>query len=376
MEQIRVRTNQYYTECAIDVNNNFDSHYKKLFDIIMNNKIINFLDAKIKMAEENGDLNMFNKLKENPLMLFSECCADYCNLTRKNNNMRQKFEDYILDKINKNISKDNLVITFYGTGYLLQEMIILTKLKQLGYNISSINLCESRFGEYIDCMKNDSNIFNVTNNDTNTERSLWLSAYTLRIYHFMNYLNYIGINTKLNIFDKSINIIKSNTISNIFIGIDYIDDGFTDTSQFHYVAMSTTNGICASIISYGMIEIYKNKPNDDIAKYYYLRENKCDELKEKAEKEVTCDKIDDENKSEIKYDEHMLTRDGYYGVKYTENYKNIKKQMDELDIEYHKYINNIKKDVIYSGDFYKFILYNSINNGLKYIGLNKLINYF
>lgn len=393
MEQVYVNTKNHYTECKIDVSNNFDSQYKILIDVITNDKIVDFLNDIIKMnnddntndidtndwkkQREKSNLMMFNKLKENPIMLFSECCSEYCALTRKINNMRKRFEDYFLDKMNKCSNKDNseLVITFYGSGYFLQELIIITKLKQLGYHIGTINLIEIRFGEYLECMKNDDNVFNVTNNDTNIERSLWLSSYTLRLYHFMNYLNYIGVNSKVNMFSDSINIIKSNTVSNIFMGIDYIDDGFTDIAEFHYVAMSTTDGICASIISHNMIEIYKNKPNNEVAKQYFLTEIKCNDLKEKAEKEVTRVKLD-EMTERNKYNEYILSSEGYYGVNYTENYKNIKKQMDELNTEYNKYILNYKKDSIFSGDFNKFILYGSINKGLKLIGVDKIINYF
>lgn len=388
MEKIYVDTNQHYTSCKIDLNNIFNKTYEKLHDIIINNdKVIEFLDnnnREFEIDEYSYVLDPdkmlqkqkrdFELLLKNPLFLFSECNG-YCALTRKRSDMRERFEDYILHKINKYIDKNDsgINVTFYGSGYLLQEMIILTKLKQLGYQIQTVNLMESKFGEYLDCMKNDSGIFTINNNDTKPDRSLWLSTYTLRLYHFINYLNYIGIRPKINMFKNAKDMIQSKMISNIFIGIDYIDDGFHDINEFYYVSKSVTKGLAATLISYNLVDVFLNEPNFEIGKQYLSIHNKISELSKKLDDERQEIPINTSDFGEAhKFDYIAVTSEDSYGVIKSANYGNIEKQIKKIEEEYGEYAQKIIKNMqhLFIGDFSKFVLFTKINNGTKALGID------
>ena len=178
-------------------------------------------------------LHQLARLEEtNPICLLIECGADHCKLTRTQDGeyTRYVLENRILENIktqfpNKN---QNIVITDLGSGGLLQNLIIITKLLNEGYTNLTINLIDKVYKDNCFCEKNPAYLQTLKSNGS--FKKIHLAVFNNHMFkQYNSYLkhNFPNAQIKINFFENMSAYIEESEKhleikTNVFLSIDTI----------------------------------------------------------------------------------------------------------------------------------------------------------
>lgn len=254
------------------ISHKFDDKYvKKLKNqILSNNELVQLCKENIKVMRKLDNDNTTIKdwiveVEKNPFCLFSECTSGMCVLTRTNGDnylFRNLMETYIFTTFEKYWTKEQLqnnVVTYlsFGSGYFLQDIIILTNLYYAGLNNVNLILIANP-EDYLDYVCDEKYNKLATKNlilpeftDTeNIRRKTYMELYTIRLNLFLDYLQTLGIgikNTKIfanaNDYISSVIKFKDETLlADLFIGIDHADERYNGNCFYVTATVGTKKG--------------------------------------------------------------------------------------------------------------------------------------
>lgn len=147
---------------GIELSHNLKTAEK--YTINCSNLLFNIINNPIKILRENNKEREFipglkdfeKKTESHPIGLLYECQANLCPLNRiKFPQRRELVERKILKYIQEYFpSKEKkLIYTSLGPGGLFQDLVILTKLINMGYNDITVILIELEFKNYIEVVR-------------------------------------------------------------------------------------------------------------------------------------------------------------------------------------------------------------------------------
>jgi len=321
--------------------------------------------------------------KNNPLYLFSECYADNCPLNRKYNCLCRSFIERKTIEIIKNNYKKNKKITYssYLPGYFFQDIVILTKMVDIIDKdcIITINLV-GNINDYLTIVENkihnpnaNINIINYELYNKNSKIEEWSKLFTYRLIKLLEWFKGIGLKIDLNLYYDYNDFIKEcnknyKLLSDITIGIDYIDDIMNGIYEFKILALCTTkhNGYIISLRTHGLpffnikikffIEIYINHDPELMLIKYNSFDNMLNKLSEeynlhkieipinKNEFSNYLDKLGEYDKIEKNGKNYILnTIRGHTAIYEDNEFYNINQKKEKIIKNIYKFFSN-KKD--------------------------------
>lgn len=179
------------------------------------------------------------KLRNHPLMLFSECVDPDCPLNRTlNSKPRHLFEEKVLAEAVERAThrKDSsLHLTFFGSSFLLDSLVHLAQVleKMPDINTLEINLVDSIYHEYITYIKENNLKEVLPLTFLSKDKQNWYNFLTIRFAVFSMILEQLAPNTSvtLRIYGKLGDLSEDlvdgtvKTTSDIVIAGDLFDDG-------------------------------------------------------------------------------------------------------------------------------------------------------
>lgn len=257
--------------------------------------IMEELKNKLIEYKSSTTTDFINAVKKNPFCLFSECNSEMCILSRtvgKNYIFRSLMESYIIKTVKSYWTENQLqtnTFTYlsYGTGFFLQDIIILTLLHNIGMRKINLILIADPY-DYLEYVCNpEFNKLSKKNlidpsfiDDKNIQRKTYMELYTIRINLFLDYLSTLGIiaaNTKIfasshDYVDAILYTRDKSFMADLFIGIDHSDEMYNGDDFYITSTIGTKpNGFVFSLQkcmkcypSYCILgEIYQ-RPNNNI----------------------------------------------------------------------------------------------------------------
>ncbi len=237
--------------------------------------------------------------KTSPICLLTECNADICKLTRTHEGEYTRFilENRILEYTKKQFSNksQNIVITDFGSGGLLQNLIIITKLLNEGYNNLTINLIDSCYTDY--CYHKE--IPDYIQTLKNTQNFEGIHSAIFNQHMFRQYRNYLSQNfhfaqIQTNIFEDMSTYIEESENrpeikTDIFLSIDTIEGDSTEKIIENLVYFYMSDKLNVN----GLVFLCFDTENID-----------CEEIKSDGEQKINVISIlrkEDEPMQEIDY---------------------------------------------------------------------------
>lgn len=211
-------------------------------------------------------------VEKNPLLLFSECTADYCPLSRSRSRIREIFELCTSDVIgcNKNICS-------VGPGYLFQEVVLFSDQPARNFNLVIVDDQQ----EYIQCVSQDADFKEISVEPTTYHgrvdnnylaRARWVYMHTARYSAFLNWFAALGYNAQLTLctsavaYKALVSASAADRVPTVILGVDLIDDYAEQQLTAFYSAALATNAAyrdtppLALCVSKNFIDIFKPSP--------------------------------------------------------------------------------------------------------------------
>ncbi len=332
----------------------------KLLD---NSEINNLIKNNTKIVKEiMSNLNNtsdLNKCSEsNPLLFFSECDTSMCNLNRSTNG---KFRNFIEDKLSTNEfieNKESIIYTSYMPGSLLQDIINLSRLNVKSVEINLIGTFET----YIKLL-DEYNLTEINCNETtyDNEKTRFFQIINFRLIKFMEFFsNKISCINLYNFTDSFVNECEKNKnlMSDITIGIDYVDQFEESIYNFITLALMTTklDGYIISLRTDGLlsnryhIEIFQQtselgykdviKSMENYIKITYEDKKKY-ELRIKSDRETFLNELHDITQDGYIYkynSTQIMNVGGLFNIYKREGYKEIELYLEKKEYELKKYL--------------------------------------
>jgi hypothetical protein len=336
---------------------------------------------------------------ENPLALFSECIASECGLDRSSHSSYRNFIENKIVKTMKTVDKKVITYTSYYGGFLFQDIIILTKIGHL-FDKIKVNFIVD-FSEYFDIISDksknpyaESNKISFEFEDENKSRESWTKLLTYRIIKLLEWFNSLNINIKIRFYKSCKDLIKncnnSKYLSDLIVGIDYIDQFYEFIYLFKICAQLTSNndGYIFSLRTDGLysksysIEIYKNK-NQSIKMEIYdqkimgleklvknLNKNKLEIIVKEHDTKDFDTEIMKKNKL-LKLKSKSYDKNGAYNVYKTDKCIEIEKRIESCNNIMYKYYDIESKKLQYVHNIvgiYMPIIWIAFYNIISYFG--------
>ena len=213
--------------------------------------------------------------KSNPISLLSE--KSFCFLSKLKFNTKAQFIDKIFQATLKNIPNKKKLITYvsFVSGNFLSDCIILSKLMKAGYSNINIHLIDINHWGYINSLKCNfkPEVIHANMQDRDSLQN-WLRFGNYQIYQFLTWLKSYSNSSKLKLYlhgntDSFLKLAKVQNIhSDIFVGLDYLDQIFGETTSlfdFRFLALSIpkVNSLVCSLAS---SPLYSDSPGVIIKK--------------------------------------------------------------------------------------------------------------
>lgn len=369
--------------------------------LITNIEDINNIPLK-KMTSNNSDPNLNftftfenthevdfgeefdNILHNNPLALFSECYADCCGLNRLHKNfkfIRLYFEHLIMsiveeENLIETVGDRPLIYTSFGVGYFFQDLVILTKLINLGFKNIQVNFIGD-FKDFSECVTNpEINSLAVNNNlgtnlNDNNPKKDWAIMLSFRIIKFLEWFETLGCKMDLRLYNTVYQLIdecqtSKDNFSDITVGIDYVDEFIANVTVFNALALYTTsnNGLVFSLRTNGLpvvfdalyysLEVYKvSNVNFECYKDFIDEKDKLFEELEKLQVKTSASDNDvfapPNTKDEVK--NYEFNGEEWLSIKYLDGYKEKEKEISKLNYKIINYLHNTKSKQLFIKKF-------------------------
>lgn len=246
------------------------------------NEITQSMETRLK-NKINGQW-FIKEFQKNPLCLLSECTGGVCSLSRCSNNERQIFDSKVIETIKKNYPNKENILTYVslGSGSLLSDCVILSKLIDIGYKNINIHLIDFRYEEMLESCGKGKDLLTLASNYQFIQLISWLNNFGSKEQR----LNFYAYSTVESFYLVSQ---EKNIKSDIILGLDY----FSEETLFLYPLQDflylltfslKPNGLAFELLNKYMIEDGKilpanivkksNKLNQkDIADFRAMRED-------------------------------------------------------------------------------------------------------
>ncbi|MBD3231686.1 hypothetical protein GF322_03410 [Candidatus Dependentiae bacterium] len=218
----------------------------------------------------------------NPINLLIECDEKDCNLSRdhKNEYTRQILEDEILNYTQMFYKNKNqpIVITELGSGGLFQNLVIMTKILNSGYNNIKICLIDLSYETFYDVYQNEDNYTNLLQ-----PKNLILYTHFYlteqKFYQYFNFLktNFPNANIEIKIFpDLNTYLLECNENAefktDIFLSIDTITPNSPDKIINDLICFHTSKALKIGGLIFHCFDA-KNIESDEIDYNCYPKKN-------------------------------------------------------------------------------------------------------
>lgn len=213
--------------------------------------------------------DQFNAIcKDNPWAVFSECVAENCALNRlERHQLRDGFQHMLVTTVRERCIKPELTLVFYMSGYLFNELAIITELGR-SYHLH-VHLIMDR-GEYLSLLVAPEHNpraaegkmgFEFTEPNPIPGRASWFQGYTYRYLKVLEWCQSLDIKVDLTVYDSTEAFTEASVAPDVCVGIDYIDNDlvhqlctFIETVlalpvPHMLVASLRTNGVCSAEVA-------------------------------------------------------------------------------------------------------------------------------
>lgn len=242
-------TNSYSSDLCTKYLNKYFTSNKSINDLL--NLNVNMMDDFTRTNTKSYSLKQLEQLSSgNPLWLFSECFACDCGLNRGKNGVFRNFMEYQFNKLvtTKYSSYDNVTYSSYYPGYYFQDIVLLTNMgctnKRTNITVNLVGITQG----YVKFVS-DLNVTTLSCAEDpdidNDKQKYWFQVHTYRIIKLLEWFDGIGLHVNLNIYDGMDQFIDNcrlnyDLLSDITVGIDYVDESLLALYQFNIFALCTT----------------------------------------------------------------------------------------------------------------------------------------